>query len=81
MQLRFLLFFLILCKFSFLKAEDLKSVLKDAYNFFPDVEKVKKILKMQKKICKFQKLTFYLQLIFLLPKEEISVNPSQIHQN
>ena len=23
---------------------------------------------MQKKICKFQKLTFYLQLIFLLPK-------------
>ena len=71
MQLGFILLFFSLCNFSFLNAEDLKSVLKDAYNFFPDIKKVKLILKMQEKIYKFQKQIFYHQLIFLHPKEEI----------
>ena len=39
MQVRFLLFFLLISEFSSLGAEDLKSVLKDAYNFFPDIKK------------------------------------------
>ena len=58
MQLRFLLFFLLLCKFSFLKAEDLKSVLKDAYNFFPDVEKSEKDFENAKKDLQISKTDF-----------------------
>ena len=71
MQVRFLLFFLLISEFSSLGAEDLKSVLKDAYNFFPDIKKVKLNLKTQKKIYKFQKLIFYLQLNFQRLKPEI----------
>ena len=41
-------------------SEDLSDVLKDAYNFFPDIKKVKKTLKTQRKICRYPKLTFYL---------------------
>ena len=58
MQLRFLLFFLLLCKFSFLKAEDQKSVLKDAYNFFPDVEKSEKDFENAKKDLQISKTDF-----------------------
>ena len=71
MQLGFILIFLVLCDFSLLKAEDLKSVLKDAYNFFPDIKKVKLILKILEKIYKSQKQIFYHQLNFQHPKVEI----------
>ena len=39
MQFGIVLFFLIISEFSILKAEDLKNVLRDAYNFFPDIKK------------------------------------------
>ena len=39
MQFILTLLVIITCHFSILKGEDLKSVLKDAYTFFPDIKK------------------------------------------
>ena len=41
MQFKLILSFLIIFEFGILKAEELKDVLRDAYNFFPDIEKSK----------------------------------------
>jgi len=44
------IFFAIIIIPIFLKSEELKDVLKDAFNFYPDIEKSRTELKIQKKI-------------------------------
>ena len=58
MQLGFILIFLVLCDFSLLKAEDLKSVLKDAYNFFPDIKKSQTDFENSRKDLQISKTDF-----------------------
>ena len=55
MQFKLILFFLIICEFGTLKAEDLKNVLRDAYNFFPDIKKSQVDFQNARKIYKFLK--------------------------
>ena len=64
MQFKLILSFLIIFEFSILKAEDLKDVLRDAYNFFPDIKKSKVDFRMPEKIYKFLKQTFFPHLSF-----------------
>ena len=47
-----------LCDFSLLKAEDLKSVLKDAYNFFPDIKKSQTDFENSRKDLQISKTDF-----------------------
>ncbi len=58
MQFKFLLLFLLIFKFSSLKAEDLKNVLKDAYNFFPEIQKSQTDFENAKKDLQISKTDF-----------------------
>ena len=71
MQLKLFIFAYLIISFSFSNAEDLKTVLKDAYNFFPDIQKSQSELKNAKKIYRFQKQISFHQLSSRLHKEEI----------
>ena len=64
--MQFILTFLIiiLCHFSILKAEDLKSVLKDAYTFFPDIKKSQVDFQNAKKDLQISKTDFLPSLEF-----------------
>lgn len=70
MQVRFLLFFLLISEFSSLGAEDLKSVLKDAYNFFPDIKKSQTEFENSKKDLQISKTDF-------LPSIEFSASQAR----
>ena len=54
MQLKFFVFAYLIVSFSFSNAEDLKTVLRDAYNFFPDIKKSQSDLKNAKKLTDFK---------------------------
>ena len=61
-------------------SEELSDVLKDAYKFYPDIEKSKTELKISEKdLKKFQKQIFYHPLIFQLHKEGKSQKAILIH--
>ena len=58
MQLKFLIFTYLLFSFSISNAEDLKTVLRDAYNFFPDIKKSQSELENAKKDLQISKTDF-----------------------
>ena len=58
MQLKLFIFAYLIISFSFSNAEDLKTVLKDAYNFFPDIQKSQSELKNAKKDLQISKTDF-----------------------
>ena len=64
MQFKLILFFLIIFTFGVLKAEDLKDVLRDAYNFFPDIEKSKVDFQNARKDLQISKTDFLPSLEF-----------------
>ena len=64
MQFKLILFFLIIFEFGVLKAEDLKDVLRDAYNFFPDIEKSKVDFQNARKDLQISKTDFLPSLEF-----------------
>ena len=64
MQFKFILFFLVICEFSILKAEDLKSVLRDAYNHFPDIKKSQVDFQNARKDLQISKTDFLPSLEF-----------------
>ena len=55
---------IVMCHFSILKAEDLKSVLKDAYTFFPDIKKSQVDFQNAKKDLQISKTDFLPSLEF-----------------
>ena len=59
-----LILFLFIIDFNFLKSEELKDVLYDAYNFFPDIKKSKKELDISKKDLQISKTDFLPSLDF-----------------
>ena len=64
MQFKLILFFLIIFEFGILKAEELKNVLRDAYNFFPDIEKSKVDFQNARKDLQISKTDFLPSLEF-----------------
>ena len=64
MQFRLIFLVVIICNFSILKAEDLKSVLKDAYIFFPDIKKSQVDFQNAKKDLQISKTDFLPSLEF-----------------
>jgi len=58
MQLKFFIFTYLLFSFSISNAEDLKTVLRDAYNFFPDIKKSQSELENAKKDLQISKTDF-----------------------
>ena len=58
MQLKLFVLAYLICSFSFSNAEDLKTVLRDAYNFYPDIEKSQSDLKNAKKDLQISKTDF-----------------------
>ena len=58
MQLKLYVFAYIIFSFSFSNAEDLKTVLRDAYNFFPDIKKSQSDLKNARKDLQISKTDF-----------------------
>ena len=58
MQLKLYVFASIIFSFSFSNAEDLKTVLRDAYNFFPDIKKSQSDLKNARKDLQISKTDF-----------------------
>ena len=64
MQFIFTSLIIIICHFSILKAEDLKSVLKDAYTFFPDIKKSQVDFQNAKKDLQISKTDFLPSLEF-----------------
>ena len=64
MQFILTLLVIITCHFSILKGEDLKSVLKDAYTFFPDIKKSQADFQNAKKDLQISKTDFLPSLDF-----------------
>ncbi len=62
-RLNFLIYILILFPI-FIKSEELRDVLKDAYNFYPDIEKSRTELKISEKDLKISKTDFLPSLDF-----------------
>ena len=58
MQLKFFIFTYLILSFGISNAEDLKTVLRDAYNFFPDIKKSQSELENAKKDLQISKTDF-----------------------
>ena len=74
MQFRLLIFFYITISFSISNAEDLKTVLRDAYNFFPDIKKSQSDLENAKKDLQISKTDFLPSIEFSASKANFSNN-------
>ena len=66
---RFLLLFALLFA-TFSEAEELGDVLRDAYNFFPDIKKAKRDLENAKRTFRLQKLIFFPLGLFIVSRKK-----------